>query len=177
MGRGAFSRNSVRGGADLAYVTHRRRRRRRPDSPTSSAGTRPRIPKWLVYSLAAFGLGSGALLVLGIVGVFAALKSSDAYRTSLAFVGEHPAAVARLGTPITSGFFPTGQIEKTGSFGRAELSFRVHGPRGDGTALVRSSRDGVRWVVDDARLVIEGGVLELSPPRPSPLAATPGGPR
>lgn len=177
VGRGAFARNSVRGGADLANVTHRRRNRRQLQPPTPSAGPRPRFPRWLVWSLAAFGLGSGALLLLGIVGVFAALKQSDAYRTSLAFVGEHPASVARLGRPITGGFFPTGSIEKTGPFGRAELSFSVHGPRGDGTALVRSSRDGVRWVVQDARLVIDGGVLELPPPPPSHLAATPAGPR
>lgn len=177
MRRGAFLRNSVGGGADLADVTPRRRRRRRPHPPPSPTGTRPRIPKWLIYSLAAFGLGSLALLVLGIVGALVALRQSDAYRTSLAFVGEHPAAAARLGTPITSGSFPTGRIERTGSFGRAELSFGVHGPRGDGTALVRSARDGARWVVQDARLVIDGGVLELPAPRPLPLAATPGGPR
>ncbi len=156
-------------------MTHRRRRRRRPDSPPSLAETRLRIPRWLIYSLAAFGLGSIALVLFGIVGVFAALKQSDAYRTSLAFVVEHPAVVARLGEPIKSGLFPTGSIQKTGPYGRAELSFSVNGPRGGGTALVRSSRDGVRWVVEDARLVIDDGVVELLPPRPSSLAATPGG--
>src|SRR5581483_2767487 len=60
----------------------------------------------------------------GLVGsVFFALKNSEAYRLALAKVQASPAAVAVLGTPITTGLFPTGSIKvAVGGTGQATLS-------------------------------------------------------
>jgi hypothetical protein len=116
---------------------------------------------------ALFAVGFALLLAAGLAFgtlIFASLKHSDAYQASASFVKSHPAVIAELGEPIRESLFPTGHVSRSGGFGDAKFSISLTGTRGRGQARVVAHRDGVKWVVDSAKLVTAAGVLDLAPP-------------
>jgi hypothetical protein len=120
----------------------------------------------LLIALGVLG-GIAVTAVAGIAGLFvvatSAIRSSDAYRTSLELVQSSPIAQRELGHPIEDGFMPTGSVERTDDFGRSQLSISLEGPRGKGTAHVVAHRDGTRWVVEGAQLEAGSSLFQLAP--------------
>lgn len=110
---------------------------------------------------------AAAFSLLFIVWLFAmethAFKTSDAYQASLAFIRNDSRAVAALGEPIKDGLVPSGTPQRSGNFGKAEIVIELEGPRASGSAKVVSHRDGARWVVDTAQLVVNGRTETLTP--------------
>lgn len=113
-------------------------------------------------------LAVAAVVVLlglpAIVGVgLAMFMHSDAYQTSLAFVRNDSRAAAVLGEPIEAGLVPKGTIKTSGGFGSAEIVIDLKGPRASGSTKLTSHRDGARWIVDSAQLVVDGRTETLAP--------------
>lgn len=102
--------------------------------------------KWLVPLLVA---GCAAVFAGFFVVLLGVLKGSEVYQRSLARVKENPAVIAALGEPVREGWMFTGNINLHNSSGRADLSFPVSGPKGEGTAYIHATRtDGV-WSYDE----------------------------
>ena len=129
--------------------------------------------KWLVPvgCLTTLLLFAGFLaLVLSLA--FGMLKGSDPYTQALAQARAHPAVIDALGTPISDGFFPSGNIEETGAGGSANFAIPISGPKGDATLYLEARKAVGRWTLiqlevefaDGRRLdLLEAGARPVEP--------------
>ena len=88
--------------------------------------------KWVVPVIVVAGILLAAVPVAAIY-FFAqfflhSMKSSGGYPEALAAARANPAVVQALGTPIKDGWFPSGNIESSGSTGESDLAIPVSGP-------------------------------------------------
>lgn len=105
--------------------------------------------KWVVPVIVLAGIVAVAVPLLAIY-LFAqfflhTMKSSGGYQEALATARGNPAAVQALGTPIKDGWFPSGNIETSGSTGESDLAIPVSGPSGSGTLYVRATKSLGDW--------------------------------
>jgi hypothetical protein len=112
--------------------------------------------KWALWGLVVWI--AGALMFAGIFGgTFYGMKHSEAYALGVSKLEASPAAVAALGTPITTGF-PFGKIEtQGGGTGEAVLSFSASGPKASGTVYLAAIKNGGVWSIKGLALKIDGG--------------------
>jgi len=101
----------------------------------------------------------GMLLLLGafiffiVTIVFGAMKSSDAYKSALARAKADPRVVNALGSPITDGFFVSGNTNVSGSSGSADMTIPISGPKGKGTIYFVASKFMGKWTF--SKMVVE----------------------
>lgn len=102
---------------------------------------------------AAWGAVVSVVTVLFAVGMFMAvtssMKSSGAYKLAVAELQGNPEAAQILGTPIATGI-PMGNIQVSGSDGKASLTFRAEGPKGKGVVFIKAVEAMGQWRVDQA---------------------------
>jgi len=77
--------------------------------------------------------------------VFGAMRSTDVYKDALARARVNPAVMEVLGSPITEGFFISGNTNVNGASGEANLSIPISGPKGKGTIYVAANKSLGRW--------------------------------
>ena len=121
-----------------------------PEAPEPMA--QPQQPKSRAGCIA-LGVGGGCLVVilacggiigLGVIGAFAAIKSSEPYSESLRRAQASAELIEELGEPIESGFLVQGNIHLNNNDGNADLNYTVSGPKGTATVnVVGSKKDGV----------------------------------
>jgi len=87
----------------------------------------------------------GGCVTLVVVGIFGALKSSDAYNLSLAAVRSDALVKAALGEPIEPSFLVTGNIYVSTDGGNADVHYSVTGPKGTGTVDVVAIKEAGSW--------------------------------
>jgi hypothetical protein len=130
---------------------------------------------WLLGCGCLSVLVGGALVVLLIVMlVFSAIKSTDVYKASLQQVQNSPAAQQQLGTPIVDSYYVGGNVNIQNNSGAADLQFPVSGPKGSGTVKVKATLTNGRWSITSLVLEVNGqpapvliigpGVLESPDP-------------
>jgi hypothetical protein len=98
------------------------------------------------------------LVVVGCIGsIFmvatTAMKSSDVYKDALVKAESNPEVVAALGTPITTGFFTSGNINTNGPTGEAAFSIPLSGPKGKATIQLEAKKSAGEWSF--SKLVVE----------------------
>jgi len=106
---------------------------------------------WAIWGAAIF-VAAITLTVVMCLSAVALFKSSDAYTLAATTIQSNSAAVAELGTPISTGF-PMGSIAVSGPKGTADLSFSAEGPKAKGTVYADMVRDMGQWKIK--RLVLE----------------------
>jgi hypothetical protein len=116
--------------------------------------------KWFVPVLVVAGILLVAVPVAAIY-FFAqfflhSMKSSGGYPEALTAARANPAVVQALGTPIKDGWFPSGNIESSGSTGESDLAIPVSGPDGSGTLYVRATKSLGDWRLTMLVLQIKG---------------------
>ena len=99
--------------------------------------------------LLALFIGSIAMFVFGM------MKSSPAYEVALRRAGGDPQVIAALGTPLTPGYFITGNVHESGVSGHAELAIPVTGPKGQGTIYVVGDEEAGRWTYSTLAVKLE----------------------
>jgi hypothetical protein len=102
--------------------------------------------KWLlpVGCLLPF-VAVGGCVTLIIVGVFGALKASDAYHLSLAAVRADQAVVDALGEPIEPAFLVSGNIHVSTQGGNADVHYDITGPKATGTVHAVAVKEAGSW--------------------------------
>ena len=92
-----------------------------------------------------------------------AFRRSDAYTGAVDRAVADSAVAARLGTPITTGFFTTGSINLKNNDGVAALSIPLHGAREDGTLLVEADKKQGVWTYSllEVRTASNGNRIDL----------------
>ena len=98
------------------------------------------------------------ILVAGFVAVimftvFGFMKSSDVYKEAVANAKANSSVVEVLGSPIEEGLFVSGNINVSGTSGRADLSIPISGPNGKATVFVVATRTAGNW--NFSTLVVE----------------------
>lgn len=107
----------------------------------------------------------GIIVALGFFGLAKMIKSSDAYKDSVAAVQSNPAAIEALGEPIEPGFFFQGSINLENGEGNADFRIPVSGPKGSGEVHVVGTKasGSSTWQYSTWELKVEGN------PEPIPL--------
>ena len=124
-----------------------------PPAPSPAPAPIPARPGWWSRNWKWFvPTGCFTLLVLfcafvGIImfTVFAAMKSSDVYKTATRRAEANTGVQAALGTPIKEGMFITGNESVNGPSGEANLSIPISGPKGKGTIYIEARKSAGRW--------------------------------
>jgi hypothetical protein len=94
-----------------------------------------------------------AFVIAIVMIVFSAIKSTEPYKEALARARMNPAVVEALGSPITEGFFVSGNTNVNGAAGEANLAIPISGPKGKGTIYAKAMKSLGRWSYSD--LVVE----------------------
>jgi len=128
----------------------------------STPGWWSRNWKWFVPVI---GIG-GLTLIAGFIAliaslVFGLMKGSEPYETALAQANASAEVREVLGTPITAGFFVTGEINLENAGGKAKLSFPLSGPLGSSTIDVRATKHAGRWHYTRMVVTIAGSGQEI----------------
>jgi hypothetical protein len=125
--------------------------------------------KWFVPTLI---LGLVLLLALFVGGVmtfvFGLMKSSEPYQHAVAVASSNPDVVLELGTPVTPGWFTSGNINVAGDSGNADLEIPLKGSRHRGTLYVVAKKTDGAWTYTKLRMLAEGqeSPIELLPTPP-----------
>jgi hypothetical protein len=130
--------------------------------------------KWFV-PLGCFSIAALFVVFVGsvVLIVFSAVKSTDVYKNAYGRAKAHPEVIEALGSPITEGFFVSGNTNVNGASGEANLSIPVAGPKGKGTIYVAAKKSLGQWnytglVVEIAKTHQRIDLLQGSTPENSP---------
>lgn len=139
-------------------------------APRPTGSWRSRNYLWVIVPLAILaGIIAMAGFVAGIIAfVFGLMRSSDAYQQGLARAQKSPAAIDALGTPVTPGWFVSGNIEFKDDSGTADIDFPVSGPRGAGDVHVVGTKAAGVWTYSKMDLTLQPShrVIDLAKPAP-----------
>ena len=111
--------------------------------------------KWFVPTgccLTPLVLG-GAFAAFVVLVIFGALKQTDVYQTAVAAAKSDQRVIAALGTPISEGWWLSGNTEVSGGTGEANLSIPISGPKGKGTIYAVASKSAGNWTF--SKLVVK----------------------
>lgn len=107
-------------------------------------------------------IGCGVLLLLGVAGVaalvffvFGAIKSSYVYSEAVRRAQSNPQVMARLGTPMETGWWVSGNVNIHNDSGHAQITIPIHGPKARATIHADAVEESNNWKF--TRLVVEGG--------------------
>lgn len=101
------------------------------------------------WALAGLAVIAGFILLFGLLfyAVFALMKSSEAYKMSLAQVQSNQQVIAVMGEPIEAGWFTSGNVSVNGAEGSAKLSIPISGPKNSGTIVTEATKVAGGWVI------------------------------
>jgi hypothetical protein len=128
-----------------------------PAPPSAHPNWWSRNWKWFVPVGCLTLLAILVAFVGGIIFVVAgSMKSSDAYKLSLAKAQSNPLVQQKLGTPIVAGMFVSGSINVAGTSGKADLTIPISGPKGKGSIYVDATKFAGEWKFNRLEVGIDG---------------------
>lgn len=77
--------------------------------------------------------------------IFGMMRNSDAVKMALRQAQSNPIVAERLGTPLETGWFMSGNINVSGPAGHAEMEIPVHGTKGKGTIYLVADKNAGLW--------------------------------
>jgi hypothetical protein len=128
--------------------------------------------KWVVT----IGCLTPVILIGGCIAglvlfVFSAIRSSDPYQEAVRRAQANPEVVSRLGTPIETKWWITGNVNVKNDTGDANLVIPLRGPKGDGAIHVQGTKDGGKWTYSRMTFESNGTQINLLE-EPSPPEST-----
>lgn len=105
-----------------------------------------------------------SLVTMGVVGAIAVggvvlwgLRNSDAAQLGITTAQANPTFSAQVGSPITIGWFVSGNLEVSPGSGHAELTVPVAGPRDKGTLYIEAVKRAGQWQLTLLQFASRGG--------------------
>jgi hypothetical protein len=119
--------------------------------------------RWILWLV--IGIISLCIACFGIimVGIFAIMRSSEAYQLAVETAKNYPAVQQALGVPIQDGIFATGSVEENGSSGSADLKIPLSGPNQSGKLYVTAVKEENTWRLTYLLLEVGGQEYQLVP--------------
>ncbi|MEI6232190.1 MAG: cytochrome c oxidase assembly factor Coa1 family protein [Planctomycetota bacterium] len=102
--------------------------------------------------------GFGAATMFGAMSI---MKTSGAYTQAVATAKANPDVQKKIGTPMTEGFFTTGNVSTTNNTGNADLSIPVSGPNGSGTLHAVGTLNNGKWTYSVLDIEVGGEHIDL----------------
>ncbi len=93
------------------------------------------------------------------------MKQSDAYKMAVARAKADSRVTSALGTPITEGWYLSGNTNVNGASGNADLSIPISGPKGKGTMYAVATKSAGEWTYSKLIVKIDstGETIDLGP--------------
>lgn len=118
------------------------------------------------------GCLSVVVIVVGAVAAvvyfaFGSIKSTYAYQEAMTRTRSNADAIRVLGEPIESGWLISGRIKINDSYGNADLSIPVSGPKKSGRVYVVATKRLGKWTMAALELEIEGEANRINLLTPS----------
>ena len=113
--------------------------------------------KWMV-PVGCLGLivAAVAVVLIIVLVVFGAIKSSDVYQEALRRAQTSPAVVSALGQPVEAGWLVSGSVNVNSGGGEADLKIPISGPKGNGTVYAVATSSGGDWDYSKLEVEVEG---------------------
>ena len=129
--------------------------------------------KWvvLVGCLLPILLCGGGVAGLVLV-VFKAIRSSDIYVESLDRASRNAEVRERLGEPVVSKWWLSGNVNTKNGSGDADIRIPISGPKGDGTIHAVAHRSEGRWIYDTLNVAVGDDTINLLESNSSPPEST-----
>ena len=89
-------------------------------------------------------LGAIGVVVLVVI-VFGAIKSTDVYKNARDRAASDPRVIAALGSPVQAGLFVSGNVHANNGTGDAAIELPISGPNGKGRVHAVATRDSSGW--------------------------------
>jgi len=126
-----------------------------PPQPAKSSG----CLKWLLIGCSVVIVLGAAFIAVVVLVVFGAIRSTDAYKQSLARVQSDSRVVAALGSPVKAGWYVTGHVNFENRNGNCDIEYPVSGPKGDAKVHVEASKDqpDQQWDFSDITVTPSNG--------------------
>jgi cytochrome oxidase complex assembly protein 1 len=119
--------------------------------------------KWFVPTLVLLLCLLIAAFVFGILAlVFGSMKMSEPYKYAMDQAQHAPVVVQRIGQPVESSTFISGQINVAGPTGHADLSIPISGPKGKATVYVVGDKSAGKWTYQTLEVQFEGDPNRVS---------------
>ena len=126
--------------------------------------------KWFIPTVIGVPVLLLAVLIGGILSlVFGMMKSSEPYQHAVSVASHDSRITARLGTPVSPGWYVSGNINLRNDSGTADLAIPLKGPQRRGTVFVIAKKSAGTWSYERFEVEIEG-----APDRINLLTVTPG---
>lgn len=102
-----------------------------------------------------------AFLVFFVAGV---LKQSEPYKNAVARAKADSRVTSALGTPISEGWFVSGNVHTNLGSGDANLTIHISGPKGKGTITAIATKSGGRWSYSELTVKLDssGETIDLN---------------
>ena len=120
----------------------------------------------------AVAIGCGIILIVGAIAcaaiaviVLGAIKHTDVYRHARDRAMTDPRVIARLGSPVESGWWVSGNVHTEDATGAATIKFPISGSHGKATVSADATLENGSWVYQ--RLVVHpdsGGDIDVLHP-------------
>jgi hypothetical protein len=95
--------------------------------------------------------------IAGFVGMFFFLfRGHSVYTQAVSLAQNDPAVVELFGSPVSDGFFVTGETSESGGSGSARLSGSLSGPKASGQMNITGFKEGSGWYVDSINIYVDG---------------------
>jgi len=125
-------------------------------SPEGAPQKKSGALKWVGIGCLLLVLAGGGCFVGCIMIARGAMTGSEAYKMALDNVSKHAEVVEKLGSQLTPGFLPRGNISIQGATGSAALAIPVSGPKGQGTIIVEATKAGGKWTINSLTVTVAG---------------------
>lgn len=113
--------------------------------------------KWFVPCGCATLLVAFVAFLCAIFGlVMYSLRSSEIYAMGLRKAQSDQQVVRRLGTPITAGWWASGNINVQPGTGNADVRFPISGPNGQATVRAAGIKTGIEWKMQLLTVTFDG---------------------
>lgn len=89
--------------------------------------------------------------------IFGMMRNSDPAKMALKQAQSNPIVAERLGTPLETGWFMSGNINVTGSSGHAEMETPVSGSKGKGTIYLVADKNAGLWSFSTLQVAFADG--------------------
>ena len=108
---------------------------------------------------------AGVLLVgipVLVVALLTGMKRSEAYAQSFSQIQTSIIAQQYLGDSISSGIVVSGKITVgIAGGGMADIQYHVSGEQGEGTAFVRATKNGEKWLLKNVIVVMDDSDVRI----------------
>src|SRR6185295_3600614 len=88
--------------------------------------------------------------------VFSVIRSTDVFHEALERAKADPQVRTELGEPIEPGWWVSGNVESTGSSGRADIAIPLKGSRQSGTLYAVAHKSAGRWTYQTLEVEVKG---------------------